>query len=595
MLRDLDLNRQNCNFDTANVPLTNEHGDVFLRHGDVDDCGPLSGENGGYEDFPPNQHYYNQIHRPSPVESDYFYDQYIDYPVNETIANVMNNTIQSQNVSLAPFVDFNQNKFNQNLFPPAPPPAFTFFGRPLPGIGNLWGNTGRNANNRMASGEGGTRGKGRVQLYKAGDPDLQVVTTQPGSDLNIDPRTRESSSSMKNSVVDQIDQKYYRPFPKFQTSYESPQQSTKPQGVFNQPKTHSGFSPMIPGVTVGGFIPIESPVNDEKEASQERAEVSDDDRYKEVQLVTKSMSAVRRTSTKSSTPGQVDKLGSSTISHLSTSLSPILSTLVPKREVVTERASSEEEQELEVISAEFETPRNSNKFSMEQEIYNHANIESSSDRTIQTTTTQNEQIPAQNERSVPLSTTLIPEVIDDYDIDNFNESSALSADLLIAPGTIINRDPPTKAPTLPPKAGKIQKVYTTPSPSASHQAQPRNHEVPKLIEPFIAQYSSEPPTGFDNEFQQNQIYQQTFSKDQRHHNDVQQSAPPQRTSTPYERNDMDWYFSSYNNTDQSQSNPVLNYNFHQDDGYDRSQASARYGQGLLNSAITFIVIKLLLS
>lgn len=398
---------------------------------------------------------------------------------------------------------------------------------------------------------------------------------------------------MKNSVVDQIDQKYYRPFPKFQTSYESPQQSTKPQGVFNPPKTHSGFSPMIPGVTVGGFIPIEKPIDDKKENSDERAEFNEDDRYKEVQLVTKSMSAVRRTSTKSSTPGHIDKLGSSTISHLSTSISPILSTLVPKREVVTERASSEE-QELEVISSEIEMPRNSNKFSIEQEIYNHENIESSSTRTIHTTTTQNEQIPAQNERSVIFSTTLIPdEVVDDYDIDSFNESSALSADLLIAPGTIINRDPPTKAPTLPPKAGKIQKVYTTPSPSASLQAQPRNHEVPKLIEPFIAQYSSESPTGFDNEFQPNQIYQQTSNKDQRHHNDDQQSSLPTQRASPYERNDMDWYFSSYNNTHQPQPNPVQNYNFHQDDGYDRSRASSKNGHGLMNSAIILIVIKLL--
>lgn len=604
MLRDLDLNRQNCNFDTGNIPLTNEHGDVFLRHADLDDCGPLSGENGGYEDFPPNQHYHNQLHRPSPVESDYFYDQYIDYPINETVTNVMNNSLQaSQNNSLAPFVDFNQNKFNQNSFPPVgpplpPPPAFTFFGRPLPGLGNLWG-SGRNANNRAATSEGSsnTRGKGRVQLYKAGDPNLQVVTSRPGSDLNIDPRNRESASSIKNSVVDQIDQKYYRPFPKFQTSFESQQQpSMKQQGVFNQPKTHSGFSPMIPGVTLGGFIPINDDGQDGKESTEQKGD--EDERYKEVQLVTKSVSAVRRTSTKSSAghppghSGHVDKLGSSTISHLSTSISPILSTLVPRREVVTERASSSEEQELEIISSEMELPRNSNnanRFSVE-ETYPRDNYESSSIRSVQTTTTQNAQIPAQNERSVPLSTTtLFPEISDDYiDLHDFNESSALSADLLIAPGTIINRDPPTKAPTLPPKAGKIQKVYTTPS-APPLQAEPRNHPNPKLIEPF---YSSEAPTGFDNEFQSNQVYQQTsFGKDERLREDDQQQLATQRSS-PYDRSDdMDWYFSSYNNT--HQANPVLNYNFHQDDGYDRSRASSRHALSLLNSAIILIVIKLL--
>ena len=203
MLRDLELNRQDCNVRSENVnkvPLTNEHGDVFLRHNDYDDCGPISGEN-GYEDFPPNQQYYNN-QRPSPVESDYFYDQYIDYPINETLSNALNNTFGRLNSTtpMAPFVDFNQNKFN-NQIPPQirPPPSsqFTFFGHPLPSLslGNVWG-TGRTANNRAASGES-TRGKGRVQIFRAGDPELQAIVNPPNG---LD-QTRKSSAKDINRMA----------------------------------------------------------------------------------------------------------------------------------------------------------------------------------------------------------------------------------------------------------------------------------------------------------------------------------------------------------------------------------------------------------
>lgn len=254
MLRDLDLNRDNCNIhpndqNVNNIPLTNEHGDHFSRNNDYDDCGPVSGE-GGYEDFPPNQQYFNN-QRPSPVESDYFYDQYVDYPINDTLTNALNNTLVRLNQT-SPFVDLNQNKFTQNQLQNLSPlpnpqsPQFTFFGRPLPGLnfGNVWG-SGRNANNRAASGET-TRGKGRVQIFRPGDPELQVIVNRPTNDLDLfsknrEPdlfsKNREPAASIKQPVVDsleKVDEKFYRPYPYFQTP-------------FSQPKPEKGFEPMIPG------------------------------------------------------------------------------------------------------------------------------------------------------------------------------------------------------------------------------------------------------------------------------------------------------------------------------------------------------------
>ena len=606
MLRDLDLNRQNCNFplpDNQNmnkIPLTNEHGDVFLRSGDYDDCGPISGE-GGYEDFPPNQQYYNNNQRPSPVESDYFYDQYVDYPINDTLTNTLNHTVGRFNQT-SPYVDFDQNKFNNNLPPPLrPPPSsqFTFFGHPLPNLslGNVWG-TGRTANNRASSGENGSRGKGRVQIFRPGDPELQVIVNRPNNDLEQtnDSRNREPAASDKNPVVnslEKVDEKFYRPYPYFQTP-------------FSQPQPEKGFSPMIPG-SVGGFIPIQDPstneTQDEPKAMQKQdkgwlkekpsKEWPKDDNFKEIQLVTKSESQTKRTSSKSSSIGHVDKLGQTTISHLATSISPILSTLVPKVELITEDPKmspmSEEESEEEE-SREVES-RNSHKIeklkfeeAVQRQNQGTTNNPTRSNFAVNTgRASTTEFYPSSRFLSPPVSSTTEaatgPSESAEIDetIENFNGSSSLSADHLIAPGSIISQEIATnKAPSLPAKAGKITKVFT-PTPPASN-----SNEISKLLSPFYPQqFSSEPPTSFDNEYQPNQIYTQTFNENER-----ATEPPPQQ----YERDDMDWYFNNYN---QSQSNPILNYNLQPYDHQEHNSASIALSSKFITSAIVLIVIKML--
>lgn len=582
---------------------------MFLRrNNDYDDCGPVSGE--GYEDFPPNNQFYNN-NRPSPVESDYFYDQYVDFPINETYSNILNNTNSNLRVNetLSPFVDFNQNKFTVNQFPPRPPQptsAFTFFGQPLPSLnlGSLWG-SGRTANTRASSGENSSRGKGRVQIFKPGNPELaSVIFNRPTNELDTgDSKNREPAASVKNPIInapnmDKAEEKFYRPY--FQTPFSQPKleySKEKHDKGFLIPKAEKGFSPMIPGVSVGGFIPIEDPSskNDSEEVVTRRnqqviietstiprdKEVQESDKVlKQVPLVTRAETATKRTVFKSSSDNyvaQIEKVGTSTISsHLQTSLSPILSTLIPKPELITEKShfydsNESESEEEEMTSQEIEaqtlaTHSTTNKFDRTKydERFNRETTHSSTYPSTTSTHRNNYQkISSTTLKSSSESTvTEFDERTEDY-IDQFNQtgSSDLSADHLIAPGGIISQEIISKEITSKPsmtlsKPGKITKVFTPAPPQIMAS---NSNEISKLLSPFYGQqpqqqnqYSTEssPIVNYDNEYQPNHhIYTQTFEE---------KAKSAEQTTAQYEREDMQWYFQNYHN--QTNSNPILNYN-----------------------------------
>ncbi|KAG5672545.1 hypothetical protein PVAND_002666 [Polypedilum vanderplanki] len=615
-LRDLDLNRQNCNTPDVNqISLTNEHGDVFLRHNDADDCGPVSGE--GYEDFPPNSQYYNN-NRPSPVESDYFYDQYVDFPINDTYTNTLNNSNLRLNQTSSPIVDFNQNKFTLNQFPPVPPQptsAFTFFGHPLPSlnIGNLWG-SGRTANTRATSGEtsSNTRGKGRVQIFRPGDPELQVIMNRPKNELEISEKNREPAASVKNPIVnspemDKVEEKFYRPY--FQTPFSQPKleySKEKHDKGFTYPTPEKGFSPMIPGVSVGGFIPIEDPIKSDstKVSTKNNAQLEtttkfknineDDDKLKQVPLMTKAESATKRTIFKSpdNYVAQIEKVGTSTISsHLQTSISPILSTLIPKPELITEKSnfddgiSNNESAESEEISSsshesDSQSSHKLDKITYDEDVLHQHNIHTS---TYPSTTTNRMTQQTTLTLTSAESVTEFNENNTDDDIEQFNHngSSELSADHLIAPGSIIsqevlNKDSTNKPLMTIPKPGKITKVFTPAPPTNSK-------EISKLLSPFYT--TSEAPltpvTNYDNEFQPNHVYQQTL-----HEENDKETAD--QVTAQYEREDMQWYFQNYHN--QTNSNPILNYNLQPYDNYNAYNSSPNNKNLSFSSLILLIVI-----
>ncbi|XP_049865245.1 protein artichoke [Pectinophora gossypiella] len=106
-----------------------------------------------------NNYQINKItNRPSPEESEYFYDEYVDYPYNETLIDGLNNEVnqiqntnRSQTLGQTPtiYAGMKNNMGNKNTVATTSKPptgGFTFFGMPLPSIdmGKLL-NTGRKA------------------------------------------------------------------------------------------------------------------------------------------------------------------------------------------------------------------------------------------------------------------------------------------------------------------------------------------------------------------------------------------------------------------------------------------------------------------
>ncbi|XP_044729507.1 protein artichoke [Chrysoperla carnea] len=182
---------------------------------------------------------------PSPEESDYFYDEYVDYPYNETsiLAIEQNNSIYNNENKATPvpiitssekisshFIpgdtptiyaepkknSSNQQNFVQNDLSKYPSPSqsgFTFFGMPLPALnlGSLWG-SGRKADRKYGL-VNTSRGNGRVQMY----PEYYGGSNHVHKQYTINP----------------LPEKYPPTVPDVQTG---------------------GFVPMLPGS--GGFTPM---------------------------------------------------------------------------------------------------------------------------------------------------------------------------------------------------------------------------------------------------------------------------------------------------------------------------------------------------
>ncbi|XP_053685957.1 protein artichoke [Sabethes cyaneus] len=261
MLMDSRLSRNECQTDARTavalderVPLTNDHGDVFIRSVDFDDC-----EMENYEALPPGPAPGlgpgSIVVPASPIDSEYF-DQYIDYPHtlfndSNTVERINGSTFSGDSISRfnqsQNFADFNNNKFNNlNNIPPHVQnnSPFTFFGVPIPSlnIGKMFGGSGRTSNNRAAT---GTRGKGRVQVYHPEDSSsgYNPMNTDRQEPPTITVTTPDDNQE-KNPGASNDNNLFYRPY--FQTPFRKP----------NMLK--GGFNPIIPG-SEGGFTPITDP------------------------------------------------------------------------------------------------------------------------------------------------------------------------------------------------------------------------------------------------------------------------------------------------------------------------------------------------
>lgn len=252
MLREARLSRSDCQQTDSRsnqIPLTNEHGDIFSRQIDMNinnDCEDITDN----IDELPTQ---SSINRPYPTESEYIYDQYVDYSTNDTNSIIQNNTSSSPsivgNIVENPAINISNTVLNYNKFKQQQQQQqfqqrgsqFTFFGVPLPSLnmGNLWNNNnGRSANTRSAM---GTKGKARVQVYKPEDMEIYKFLNRNDQQETTISRNGNSQTNFDDN---EQNRSYYRPY--FKTPFSEPQME------------NGGFTPMLPGSS-GGFRPIHNP------------------------------------------------------------------------------------------------------------------------------------------------------------------------------------------------------------------------------------------------------------------------------------------------------------------------------------------------
>lgn len=152
---------------------------------------------------------------PSPEESEYFYDEYVDYPFNDTSMELGNSTKylffnRTHGFNSTPAYHFipgdtptlyaghNPNKTHSNAQYNNinPGTGFTFFGMPLPSlnIGKLWGSQ-RKTERKMQDGR--PRDSGRLQAFPPSQPDVQsggFVPLTPGASGGFQPISDPSSN-----------------------------------------------------------------------------------------------------------------------------------------------------------------------------------------------------------------------------------------------------------------------------------------------------------------------------------------------------------------------------------------------------------------
>ncbi|XP_054733079.1 protein artichoke [Anastrepha obliqua] len=273
------LSNNNAN----HLPLLNEHGDIFqrdLQEEFSDDCEV-------YEN-PPGE-------RPLAGESEYFYDQYVDYtPANETSSyvstdapnahsNAASNSVPSSKKKspISSNIDLNNTILNTNYFKRQPhqPGAqssspFTFFGYPIPSLslGRFFGagqrgrkdrgeSTGSPASRQTtaSSTESGLATMsathrmhtphGKVRMYQPNSAEFEKYLNQPDSqNHDVSARNRQTTTiaASADSNSDET------------TSSEAPSSVFKT--AFREPTSveRGGFRPIVPE-HVGGFMPVHDP------------------------------------------------------------------------------------------------------------------------------------------------------------------------------------------------------------------------------------------------------------------------------------------------------------------------------------------------
>ncbi|XP_016997142.2 protein artichoke [Drosophila takahashii] len=247
--------------DGNQLPLLNEHGDVFQR--DLpddfnDECEASEGTR-----LPGD--------RPLAGESEYFYDQYVDATEAPDTTNSVISTSQrpKPNPTINSNVDLNNTVLHTKYFNRRPQPGngspFTFFGYPLPSVslGRFFGFGDRGRKQRTDGGDempathrmahiSLPSGRGKTRMYQPNSAEFEkyLKDQQQQEKQNIARNRYVDTESSTSSVEDAL-------------SNESGSAATTVgvfRTTFREPSSieRGGFRPIVP-VHVGGFMPVHDP------------------------------------------------------------------------------------------------------------------------------------------------------------------------------------------------------------------------------------------------------------------------------------------------------------------------------------------------
>lgn len=264
LLTEMRFSKSDC--DASNdsrmnqVLMTNEHGDVFKRQINFDEC--------------ESEHYTDTETIPSsPIESEYFYEQYIDYPLNDTVLepaagdNVYDKRLPNDDQS--PFsrntsfirndtlLNYEQHQLqlhnNKNSNGGS---QFTFFGMPLPSLSGIW-NSDQNARKSNSRVDSDGNGKSRLRNFRLRPGEI-VDSFQYSNNIQVPTRQPSLLPSIDTEPTN------IQP-PPIQTNEYPANYYQKPYSTPNIEK--GGFIPMLPGRK--GFTPIPNPYSNETDATDD--------------------------------------------------------------------------------------------------------------------------------------------------------------------------------------------------------------------------------------------------------------------------------------------------------------------------------------
>lgn len=282
LLTEMRVSKSDCDASTDSrmnqVLLTNEHGDVFKRQINIDECDMDASYNGESEHIPA-----------SPVESEYFYEQYIDYPLNETtfeqaIGDASFENRNRLNASESPFsknpnqirndtvLNYEQHKLQQlHNNNNADGSTFTFFGMPLPSLTGLW-NGGTNARKSNSRSDIDANGKSRLRNFRLRPGEI-VDSFQFSNNIHP-PATRKPPTipvredGEPTNIHPPPPPNHITEFPSIANNYYQPAYND-PRTVYNDPRIEKGgFVPMLPDRRKG-FTPIRNPFVNETDPNED--------------------------------------------------------------------------------------------------------------------------------------------------------------------------------------------------------------------------------------------------------------------------------------------------------------------------------------